>query len=193
MTETIRLPRRARLILGAALCVALLAGIVAANYATSRWGFVPVGFGLTATAGTFAAGFTIALRDGIQDSLGRRAVLVVIVSGTILSFAIADPAIAIASGAAFLLSELLNFAIYTPLRNRSKFGDRRWGGAVTASNLAGAVADTAIFVGIAFGWAAVLPAMLGQLVGKAWATLMYLVIGGVAGALLRKPDQSARN
>lgn len=164
----------------------LFAGILVANWATTNFGFVPVGFGLAATAGTFAAGFTLALRDGIQDSLGRKAILWVIFAGTVLSFAIADPAIAVASGAAFLFAELLNFAIYTPLRERSSLGDKRWATAVVSSNLAGAVADTAIFIGIAFGMSAILPAMAGQLVGKAWATLIYLAVGGVAGVVLRK-------
>ena len=175
-----------RKLIGAGLSAALFVGIVAANYATTRYGFVPVGFGLAATAGTFAAGVTLALRDGIQDALGRRVVLAVIVAGAALSFFIADPAIAIASGVAFLLAELLNFAVYTPLRERARFGDKRWAVAVTSSNLVGAIVDTAVFIGIAFGAAAIMPAMAGQLVGKAWANALYLVIGAVAGAVLRK-------
>lgn len=175
-----------RKLIGVGLSAGLFAAIVAANYATARCGFVPVGFGLAATAGTFAAGVTLALRDGIQDTLGRRVVLAVIVAGAALSFFIADPAIAIASGAAFLLAELLNFAIYTPLRERARFGDKRWAVAVTSSNLGGAIVDTAVFIGIAFGAAAIMPAMAGQLVGKAWATVLYLVIGVVAGAVLRQ-------
>lgn len=177
---------------GLALSAGLFAGIVAANYATTRYGFVPVGFGLSATAGTFAAGVTLALRDGIQDIFGRWAVLVVIVAGTALSFLVADPAIALASAAAFLLAELLNFAVYTPLRERSTLGDRRWAAAVASSNLAGAIADTAVFIGIAFGAAAIMPAMPGQLVGKAWATLLYLAIGAITGAVLRQSVQSRR-
>lgn len=61
-----------RVALGSAAAAGLFAGIVAANYLTTRFGFVPVGFGLAATAGTFAAGVTLALRDAIQDTLGRR-------------------------------------------------------------------------------------------------------------------------
>ena len=175
-----------RTLTGAVMSAGLFAGIVAANYATTRYGFVPVGFGLTATAGTFAAGVTLALRDGIQDTLGRRAVLAVIVAGAALSFAIADPTIAIASAAAFLLAELLNFAVYTPIRERARFGDKRWAVAVTSSNLVGAIVDTAVFIGIAFGAAAIMPAMAGQLVGKVWATVLYLVIGAVVGAVLRQ-------
>lgn len=173
---------------GLVAAVSFIATIVLANYLTSRYGFVPVGFGLTATAGTFAAGIALALRDATQDALGRRAVAVVIVLGAALSFLVADPFIAIASAAAFLISELADFAIYTPLRARSRLGDRRWAGAVVVSNVVGAVVDTAIFLGIAFGAAAILPGIPGQLVGKSWATLAYLAVGwAVSRALLREP------
>lgn len=155
----------------------LLASVLLANYATTRYGFVPVGLGLTATAGTFAAGFALALRDALQDTGGRRAVLAVVLAGAALSYLIADPAIATASAVAFLLAELADLLVYTPLRRRSSLGDRRWVAAVVASNAVGAVIDTAVFLGIAFGLAAIAPALPGQLVGKAWATLAYLVAG----------------
>ena len=172
--------------LGALSGAGFVATVVAANVLTSRFGFVPVGFGLTATAGTYAAGLALALRDSTQDGLGRVAVLVLVVIGAGLSALLADPMIALASGVAFLLSELVDFAVYTPLRARARVGDRRWSLAVVASNLAGAVVDTVVFVGIAFGTAVIWPAMPGQLVGKAWSTLAYLLAGVViARALLR--------
>ena len=166
-----------RKVTGIASAAGFIGTIVLANYLTTRYGFVPVGFGLMATAGTFAAGFALALRDSTQDALGRRAVALVIVAGAALSFLVADPFIALASAAAFLVSELADFAIYTPLRRKSRLGDRRWAGAVIASNLVGAVVDTVIFLGIAFGAAAILPSIPGQLVGKSWATLAYLAVG----------------
>lgn len=169
-----------RRLAGVASVAALLASIVVANYATTRWGFVPVGFGLAATAGTFAAGFALAARDAVQDLLGKRVMLAVLVVGAVLSYAVADARIATASAVAFLLAELANFAVYTPLRKRAALGDRRWAGAVAASNLTGALVDTVVFLAIAFGWAAVLPALAGQLVGKAYATVMYLVAGKAA-------------
>lgn len=175
---------------GLGMAAGLLGTVVAANYVTARFGFVPVGFGLNAAAGTLLIGLALALRDGIQDTLGKRAVVALIAAGTAVSFLVAPPQIAIASAAAFALAELLNFAIYTPLRARAAFGDRRWVVAVAASNVAGAIVDTAVFVGIAFGAAAIAPSMLGQLVGKAWATLAYLIIGkGVSVALPRESMQ----
>nr|WP_322002035.1 VUT family protein [Rhodococcus qingshengii] len=164
-----------------------------ANWLTTRFGFVPVGFGFTATAGTFAAGFALAARDATQDLLGKPKMLAVIAIGAALSYIIADPFIATASAVAFAVAELLNFAVYTPLRNRSKLGDRRWMAAVSASSLIGALADTFIFLAIAFGWAAVLPALAGQLVGKAWATVAYLALGKIAALRVQTPRSDAIN
>ena len=177
----------ARRIIGPLSALGFVGSVIAANYVTTRYGFIPVGFGLTATAGTFAAGFALALRDATQDAWGRKAVLAVIVIGAGLSFLIADPFIALASAAAFLLSELADFAIYTPLRQRSTLGDRRWAVAVVASNTVGAIIDTAVFLGIAFGAAAIMPGMVGQFVGKGWATVIYLIAGwAVSRAVSRK-------
>jgi queuosine precursor transporter len=181
----------ARRIGGAIATLGFLATILLANWLTTRYGFVPVGFGLMATAGTFAAGFALALRDAVQDSLGRLAVTAAIVVGAGLSFLVADPFIALASAAAFLVSELADFAVYTPLRGRARIGGRKWAVAVLASNAVGAVVDTAIFLGIAFGAVAILPGMPGQFVGKAWATLLFLALGWVVGhAFLREPLDS---
>lgn len=164
--------------------------VLIANWATSTFGFVPVGFSQMATAGTFAAGFALATRDAVQDMLGKQWMLCLLVTAAALSYLVADPHIATASAAAFLLSELLDFAVYTPLRARARFGDGRWSIAIAASGFVGAVADTVIFIGIAFGAAAVLPAMAGQLIGKGWATLTYIIIGkAVSVAVLRQPHQ----
>jgi queuosine precursor transporter len=164
------------------LAAAFVAAVVLANWLTARYHFVPVGFGLEATAGTFAAGACLALRDGLQDAAGRWAVALAIGAGAALSWATSTPALALASGAAFLVSEALDAAVYTPLRGRARTGGPRWAGAVTASNVAGAVVDTLAFLTLAFGTAAVTWAALGgQLVGKAWPTLAFLGAGALLG------------
>jgi uncharacterized PurR-regulated membrane protein YhhQ (DUF165 family) len=167
---------------GALAGVVLIASVVVANYVTTRYGFIPVGFGQVATAGTFAAGFALAARDAIQDALGKRWMLAVLAVAAGLSYAVSSPAIATASLVAFAVSELLDFAVYTPIRNKSLFGDRRWAVAVALSSTVGILADTAVFLGLAFGVAAILPALLGQLIGKAWATALYLTIGAAVKA-----------
>lgn len=155
--------------------ILFLSTIVVANWLTTEFGFVAVGFGLAATAGTYAAGLALGLRDVLQDHAGRLWVLGTILVGGGISYIAADPFIAVASVTAFTVSELADWLIYTPLRGKAESGGARWSGAVTASNLVGAIIDTAIFVGIAFGAAAISGAMAGQLVGKLWATLMVLI------------------
>jgi len=131
------------------LIAGYLACIVGANAALSRWGFVSIGFGLTAPAGVYFAGLAFGLRDAVQEVAGRATTAGAIVVGAALSWWI-EPSFAVASGSAFLLSELADFAIYTPLR------ERRWVAAVVASNVVGSVVDSLLFLSIAFnttgGW-----------------------------------------
>lgn len=149
--------------------VVYIATVVAANWMISVVGLVPVGFGLVAPAGVYAAGLALTTRDLTQDSLGQRWVIVAIVAGAALS-ALLSPALALASGAAFLVSEVADFAVYTPLRQR------RWLIAIVASNAVGALIDSALFLWLAFG---TLDFLVGQLVGKGWATLGAVLFLGV--------------
>lgn len=145
--------------------VGYIAAIVAANWLTAHHGLVPVGFGLTATAGTFAAGAALLLRDLVQDTAGRAAVLASILAGAVLTWA-TSPALAVASSTAFLLAEAADMAVYTPLRERG------WARAVLASNAVGAVVDTVAFLSLA-GFPVTASAVGGQLAGKlAWATAL---------------------
>lgn len=158
---------------------AFLACILGANYATSNLSMVPVGFGLVATAGTYFAGATFILRDTVQDLGGKRFVVALIFTGAGLSYLVADPFIALASGVAFLLAEASDFALYTPLRRRGYVR------AALVSNVAGAFVDT-----IAFLWIAGLPvvdSLAGQMVGKLWLTAAVVLTVGGARALLRQP------
>lgn len=185
--------RNTRTIVGWIMVALFIASVVLANVLTTNYGFVPVGFGLTATAGTYVAGATLALRDAVQDTLGRWVVLGAIVAGGILSFLMAAPFIALASVVAFLVSEFADFLVYTPIRRRARFGDRKWMVAVFLSSVVGAIVDTVLFIGIAFGPAAILPAMPGQLTGKLWAALAFIVIGwGLSRVVPRQSVGRAR-
>lgn len=148
---------------GYALCVLL------ANWAIDRFGFVPVGFGLEAPAGVYLAGATFTLRDLTQDALGRAWVLAAILAGALLS-ALISPRFALASGLAFGASELIDLAVYTPLRDRGLLR------AVAASNAVGLVADSALFLWLAFGS---LDLLAGQVVGKLWMTVVALALLGL--------------
>lgn len=152
--------------------LAFLLVIAAANYATSTYGLVPVGLGLVATAGTWLAGLTFVLRDLVDDLGGRVAVMVAVAAGCALSLALSNPAIAVASVAAFAVSELVDFGIYRPLR---RHGYVR---AAVASNVAGSLVDTIVFLAIA-GFP-ILPAIPGQMLAKLTVTaLVVLIVLGV--------------
>src|SRR5215207_9418820 len=140
--------------------------VFAANWAIGRFGIVPVGFGLLAPAGVYFAGLAFTLRDLTHEALGRQAVLFAILLGAAFS-AFVSPQFAVASGVAFLLSELADFAVYTPLRQRN------WLGAVTLSNTVGLVADSILFLGLAFGS---LEFLAGQIVGKLWMTVLAVAL-----------------
>lgn len=169
---------------GIAALTAYIAAIVAANWLTTRYGLIPVGFGLITTAGTYAAGAALLLRDAVQDTLGWRWVLAGIGAGAILTW-FTSPALAVASTVAFLLAELLDTAVYTPLR------DRGWARAALLSGIAGAVADTYAFLALA-GFPITAQTVGGQLVGKAfWATavpvLLVVAVRQVRRAVHRDP------
>lgn len=180
------LPKKLRLTIGLTAAAMVVSALFLANLVTTDYGFIPVGFGFEATAGTLFAGIMLSFRDAVQDTLGRKAVVLLILIGTAISLLVSAPAIAIAAAVAFGAAELLDFAVYTPIRERASFGDRRWAIAVVASNVVGALTDTILFLGIAFGMSAIMPALPGQMVGKLWATLFYLAVGWVAAYAWKK-------
>lgn len=145
---------------------AYIGTIFAANWAIQRYGFVPVGFGLTAPAGVYFVGLAFTFRDTTQRYLGRGYTIAAIVAGAGLS-AFVSPDFALASGVAFLFSEGADFAVYTPL------AERRWLTAVAASNIVGTVVDSALFLWLAFGS---LEFITGQIVGKLWMTAATVAI-----------------
>ncbi|WP_212825307.1 VUT family protein [Polymorphospora rubra] len=150
---------------------------VVANLATARWGLIPVGLGLHATAGTWAAGLVLLARDWVHEHWNRAGLFAAILAGTLACAGTAGPRLAVASGIAFAIAELVDLAVYQPLRRRG------WIRAATASNAAGALVDTVIFLAIA--GIPVATAIGGQLFAKMTATLA--VIGAVVAcrALLR--------
>ncbi|MGE0222262.1 MAG: VUT family protein [Acetobacteraceae bacterium] len=121
---------------------------------------VPVAPGLLAPSGVLTVGAALVLRDVVQRCLGLSAGLIAILCGTVLSALVAPTSLVVASGLAFALSELADFAVYTPLQRR------RLMLAVVASSVVGLVVDSVVFLTLAFGSLTYLP---GQIVGKLWA------------------------
>jgi uncharacterized PurR-regulated membrane protein YhhQ (DUF165 family) len=156
-----------RRLTGPALLAAYIATIPAANLLVEHVGMAPVGFGLLAPAGVYAVGVALVLRDAVREWAGLSASLFAIAVGTILSWFLATPLLAMASASAFLLSELLDTAVYEPLRNRGRLL------AVAASNAVGLAVDSVVFLWLAFGNFDYLP---GQLLGKAWMTLAAVAV-----------------
>src|SRR3954471_16596604 len=107
--------------LGGIVFGAFVATVGVANWLVSHFGIVPVPFGLEAPAAVYAVGVAFTLRDALQSTLGRVAVVGAVLVGASLSYLIA-PQFAVASGVAFLVSELADFAVYTPLAERSWLG-----------------------------------------------------------------------
>lgn len=151
---------------GIVFLIGYIAVIVLANWAIVTFGIVPVGFGLAAPAGVYFAGLAFTLRDLVQEQLGRAWTVLAILVGAAVSAAI-SPQFALASGVAFLISELADFAVYSPLRRRN------WLLAVALSNTVGLVADSVLFLGLAFGS---LDFLAGQIVGKLWMTVLAVAL-----------------
>lgn len=146
--------------LTALVALSYVATVILANWTTHTFGQVHIGFNLVVTAGTFAAASSLVARDAVQQTAGRRwAVPVLILLGAALSAVTSNPALALASGLAFISSEMVDWGVYTPLRGRSLPV------AVVVSSLVAAPVDTALFLHIA-GFPVTPAAVAGQVLVK---------------------------
>tara|TARA_R110002096_G_scaffold355368_1_gene548611 strand:+ start:792 stop:1370 length:579 start_codon:yes stop_codon:yes gene_type:complete len=128
---------------------------------------IPVGFGLSAPSGVLMVGAALVLRDLVHRKLGKNWALAAIAIGSVLSYAVAPPAIVVASVAAFAIAELLDFAVYSKLRERGLII------AMAASSAVGSVIDSGVFLLLAFGS---LNHITGQIVGKMWMVVLAITI-----------------
>lgn len=156
--------------LGAIAFAAYAGTVLLANWLVAHFGVVTVAPGLRAPAAVYAVGAALLLRDVVQTELGVWAAGAAICVGTALSFAV-SPTFAIASGAAFAVSETADLAVFTPLRSRWRHGTGGWLAAAAASNVVGAVIDSLVFLSLAFHSLDFLP---GQVVGKLAVTVVTL-------------------
>lgn len=161
-----------------------IGAIILGNWLLGNWGTVrfsphdpwmvpvlpawimPGGETLYAPSGVIAVGLSFTLRDLVQRRLGWRFAFVAIVAGAGVSMFI-DPRLALASGVTFLVAETLDLMVYTPLQKNHLIL------AVIGSNAVGIIADSIIFLSLAFGSLAFLN---GQIVGKAWMTFAALPV-----------------
>lgn len=128
---------------------------------------IPVWPGIMSPSGVLVIGLAFVARDFLQREWGPRWALAAIALGAAISGMISPPALVIASVAAFALSELSDFAVYTPLRKRGFVL------AVAASSVVGLMVDSVLFLWLAFGS---LDHIDGQIIGKLWMVLSASVL-----------------
>lgn len=148
--------------------VLFLLSILGANLAVTYLDPVSVGFGLYAPAGVYFVALTLALRDLVQRRHGVPGLVCAGLGGVALSLALADPAVVWASCAAFVVSFLIDTAIFTLVMRDT---ERLWL-AVLISGLISLVPDTLVFLYMA-GLEQFIP---GQLIGKMYGTLAYAAV-----------------
>ncbi len=131
--------------------MAMTAVVVASNYLVQfpvqgMLGAVNLADLLTWGAFTYPVAFLVT--DLINRQFGpaaaRKVVYVGFAVAVVLSVVLATPRIAIASGSAFLLAQLLDVTVFDRLR------DGRWWKAPVVSSTLGTIFDTALFFSLAF-------------------------------------------
>ncbi len=145
------------------LAVGYVGLAVLANYLASKYVW-PVGFGFVAPGGVFAIGGVLVLRDWLNQ-LSPKLSLALIPVASGISYAAGELAgwsalqkIALASVAAFCVSEAVEWVVFAPLRKRSlTLG-------VALSGSVGIALDSYVFLTLAFGSLAFFD---GQMIGKA--------------------------
>lgn len=160
---------------------------VLANWLASKY-VVQVPFtSFMAPAGFYCIGIALVLRDWIQQLAGLRWSFVLVGIASASSYLIGEAAgwtglqtIAIASVVAFVISETIEAAVFTPLRNRSLTGG------VLASGLIGNAVDSFLFIWLA--WSAIsFPGAthFGLFEGNFTGKAEMILVGGLLTALRR--------
>ena len=93
------------------------------------------------TVGSVIAGLVFVARDFAQREVGHKIVLLLMAAAGLLSYLLADPFVAIASIAAFAISEISDYIVYS--KYKGDFNKR-----VVVSSLVSVPIDTAVFLAI---------------------------------------------
>ena len=93
------------------------------------------------TIGSVIAGLVFVARDYAQREVGHKAVLALMAAAGLLSYLLADPFVAIASIAAFAISEISDYIVYS--KYKGDFNKR-----VIFSSLVSVPIDTTVFLAI---------------------------------------------
>jgi uncharacterized PurR-regulated membrane protein YhhQ (DUF165 family) len=131
-----------------AIALSAITLVVLASNILVQYPFAHAGLGDYLTWGAFTYPFSFLVTDLANRRFGnagaRRIVYVGFVLAVVLSILLATPRIAIASGAAFLVAQLLDIRIFSSLR------DRAWWMPPFVSSVISSALDTAIFFSVAF-------------------------------------------
>lgn len=144
---------------------AYIASIVFVNWAFTIFPFVEI-WGAKIPMASFIVGFIFVARDFAQRAIGHY-VLLAMLGGTGLSYVMADPFVAKASLTAFLISELVDWAVYS-------FTNRPFHQRILYSSALGTPVDSIVFLAMVgfFSWPAVVFMTIAKMVGA------FIVAGG---------------
>ena len=128
--------------------IAAMAFVVVASNVLVQYQFQYFGLGELLTWGAFTYPLAFSINDITNRVLGASAARKVVFAGfgiaVLLSIYFATPRIAIASGSAFLVAQLIDTGVFDRLRNSS------WWVPPAISTLIGSMVDTVLFFGLAF-------------------------------------------
>ncbi|WP_297322906.1 VUT family protein [uncultured Bartonella sp.] len=126
-----------------AMCIAVTASNILVQFPLYWFGLEHL-----LTYGAFTYPFAFLINDLTNRRYGpqaaRRIVYAGFVAGFVVSWILASPRLAIASGTAFLFAQLLDIIVFNPLRRKS------WWIAPLAAALTGSALDTLWFFAVAF-------------------------------------------
>ena len=155
--------------------ISYILSIIMGNFLVVWFGIIQVG-PLMFPAGALAIGLTFSLRDFVQKEFGHKVWYFMIVSTVLtalMSFVMSNMPIppwrvAMASAIAFIVSEFIDWFVYTITKK-----DIVW--RITISNLFSTPIDSILFVGIVFGSYSILqPPVYGQSIIKYLSGLLVL-------------------
>jgi uncharacterized PurR-regulated membrane protein YhhQ (DUF165 family) len=125
-----------------------MAVVVALSNILVQYPVEQFGLGEVLTWGAFTYPFAFLVNDLTNRWFGpavtRRVVYVGFVVGVLLSLVLSDPRIAVASGTAFLVAQLIDVSVFNRLRAGA------WWRAPLAASTVGSAIDTVLFFSIAF-------------------------------------------
>ena len=150
--------------------IAVMCGVVALSNYLVQFPFKHFGMSEILTWGAFTYPVAFLITDLANRRFGaskaRKIVFFGFVLAVVLSIWLATPRIAIASGSAFLVAQLLDIAIFNRLRNG------RWWSAPLLSSIIGSAVDTLLFFSLAFAAKFV---MLDTMLGREDGSLAFPV------------------